>query len=556
LKEIEWFAERRPEIAEAKTSALRKRAIADLANSDPKLYRDFTSAARERTAISFFLGSSNHFPLCGRGRINLYAVFAENMHQLLNAQGRIGCIVPSEIASSDTTKLFFQHLISSKTLVSIFSFENEEFLFPGVHHATKFCLATIAGPKSRIEAAQFVFYARQVEAISDGNRRFVLNEERIKLLNPNTLTCPLFRGAKDAELTCLIYSRNPVLVNEGSKPSNPWGLVIRRIFNMGIPEVTDLCTPSNSDATTQNCLPMMEAKLMHQFDHRFAEYSGDEAVEVMTQGKADPAKSTRPRYWVPEEIVRQKIPQSWKGDWLLCWRDITNTTNEHTVIAAALPLAATDFTLRLGFVTAAERQLSASLLANLNSFVFEYTARQSLGGTHLSDYVFKQLPAIRPFNLRQVCSWSARQNFNDWLLPRVLELTYTAWDLEAFAQDCGWSGPPFRWDEERRFLLRCELDAAFFHLYLGPQTEWQQQPEALTRAFPTPRHAVSYILDTFPIVKRKDESKHGHYRTKETILQIYDALTESMASGIPYQTLLNPPPASRSCCHPAREKGD
>lgn len=24
----------------------------------------------------------------------------------------------------------------------------------------------------------------------------------------------------------------------------------------------------------------------------------------------------------------------------------------------------------------------------------------------------------------------------DWLLPRVLDLTYTAWDLEPFARDC------------------------------------------------------------------------------------------------------------------------
>ena len=115
---------------------------------------------------------------------------------------------------------------------------------------------------------------------------------------------------------------------------------------------------------------------------------------------------------------------------------------------------------------------------------------------------------------------------------------------------CG--SPPFRWDEDRRFLLRCELDAAFFHLYLGSEDEWRQQPEALTRSFPTPRHAVSYIMDTFPIVKRKDEAKHGTYRTKETILQIYDALAESIASDVPYLTLLNPPPADPACCHPAK----
>jgi len=48
---------------------------------------------------------------------------------------------------------------------------------------------------------------------------------------------------------------------------------------------------------------------------------------------------------------------------------------------------------------------------------------------------------------------------------------------------------PLRWDEERRFLLRCELDAAFFQLY------------GITY-----QDAV-HILDTLPIVHRKDEDK-------------------------------------------------
>lgn len=137
-----------------------------------------------------------------------------------------------------------------------------------------------------------------------------------------------------------------------------------------------------------------------------------------------------------------------------------------------------------------------------------------------------------------------------WILARMLELVFVNDEFAQFAADCGWPGPPFRWDEERRFLLRCELDAAFFHLYLGSEDEWRQQPEALTRAFPTPRHAVSYIMDTFPIVKRKDEAKHGTYRTKETILQIYDALAESIATGIAYQTVLDPVPASFRSTHP------
>ena len=108
----------------------------------------------------------------------------------------------------------------------------------------------------------------------------------------------------------------------------------------------------------------------------------------------------------------------------------------------------------------------------------------------------------------------------------MLELTYTAYDLEPFATDCGYSGPPFRWDEARRFLLRCELDAAYFHLYgIG-------------------RDDVDYILETFPIVKRKDEQAHGEYRTKRVILDIYDAMQQAMETGTPYHTRLDPPPAN------------
>ena len=174
--------------------------------------------------------------------------------------------------------------------------------------------------------------------------------------------------------------------------------------------------------------------------------------------------------------------------------------------------------------------------------------------------VLEQLPVLPPTMYANPCSWSVQtqSTFHDpptlcgWLLPRVLELTYTAWDLEAFASDCGWPGPPFRWDEDRRFLLRCELDAAFLHLYLGTETEWQQQPEAFTRAFPTPRHAVSYIMDTFPIVKRKDIAKHGSYRTKDTILQIYDEITTSIATGVAYRDRLPISPADIRATHDPR----
>ncbi|GIW56877.1 MAG: hypothetical protein KatS3mg082_3281 [Nitrospiraceae bacterium] len=99
--------------------------------------------------------------------------------------------------------------------------------------------------------------------------------------------------------------------------------------------------------------------------------------------------------------------------------------------------------------------------------------------------------------------------------------------------------PPFRYDPERRFQLRCELDAAFFILYLGTPEQWEEEatPE-LKALFPTPRDAVAYILDQFPIVRRKDEERYGAYRTKRRILEIYDAMVEAARAKRPWRRSL------------------
>ena len=119
----------------------------------------------------------------------------------------------------------------------------------------------------------------------------------------------------------------------------------------------------------------------------------------------------------------------------------------------------------------------------------------------------------------------------------MLELTYTAWDLQSFAAEMGYNGPPFRWDDDRRKLLRCEIDANYFHLY-GLLHE-----------------DAAYILETFATIRRKEEAVYGEYRTKRVILEIYDAMADAMRTGEPYRTRLDPPPADPSCRHPKKKIG-
>ena len=257
-----------------------------------------------------------------------------------------------------------------------------------------------------------------------------------------------------------------------------------------------------------------------------------------------------------EELLSRASPR-----WLMGWRDITRSVEKRTTIADIIPFAAVGDKFLLMFPGATAR-LAAVLLGGLNSFVFDFVARQKISGASLKYFTMKQTTVLPP----------AAYSDADlaFMVSRVLELLYTGEDLRGFARECGWDGPPFRWDEERRFLLRCELDAAFFHLYLPadangdwrparrsdgcPGDETPEQFADLKRHFPTPRDAVSHILDTFPGVRREDEAKYGEYRTKRVILEIHDEMQELVVTGDPYRTRLDPSPADIRCCHQPQEE--
>ena len=168
-------------------------------------------------------------------------------------------------------------------------------------------------------------------------------------------------------------------------------------------------------------------------------------------------------------------------------------------------------------------RLVAGLYANLSSIPFDYCARQKGGGLNLNYFMMRQLPAFRPGTYAMPAPWAPSMQVRDWLLPRVIELTYTAWNLKAFAEDCGDEGAPFVWDSDRRFRLRCELDAAFFYMY------------------GISREDAAWILDTFGVLKQSEEREHGEYRTKRGVMESYDALAAATGSGTPYHSPLGPP---------------
>jgi hypothetical protein len=284
-------------------------------------------------------------------------------------------------------------------------------------------------------------------------------------------------------------------------------------------------------------LPLIEAKMVHHFDHRFGDYAdhpeGSENLilpDVPIERLKDPFYSPMPRSWIASAEVDERIKGRSKREWWLGWRDITKPQNERTLVASLMPRVAVGHTTPLMFSELTPR-LVASLYSCLCSFPLDYAARQKVGGTHLTYAYLKQLPVLLPSVFEAESPWARGTTLCDWILPRILELTYVAWDLESFARDVGYDGTPFRWDEERRFHLRCELDAAFFHLY-GLSLD-----------------DVEYVMDTFPIVRKNDEKAHGEYRTRRVILEFYDAMAKAMRTGKPYSTPVDPLPGTSGASH-------
>lgn len=549
LQEQEFFDSRNEEITKARNAAARKKLIDKLKTSeelaDRALYEEFQTELRKAAGWSQLLRSSGRYPLTGRGDVNTYAVFAETARTVTAPRGRSGLVLPTGIATDATTAPFFGDLVRQNRLVSFLEFENEEFLLSrDVDHRVRFCLLSVAGRKFEVDEASFSFGARRISDIE--NRRFTMPPEDILLLNPNTGTAPLFRSRRDAEITLGIYRRVPVLKRETPRV-NPWGVSFMAMFHMANDSekfMTEQSLKNKGWIQTGNifardelrALPLYESKMMRHFDHRWGTYEGQTAAQanmgtlprLTVQQKRDPNFSILPRYWVSEVDVDRKIGDRWAKSWLMGFRKICRATDERTLVFSIMPKSGFGDSGHLIFPSYSQPYLFG---AAASSFVVDYVLRQKLAGTNLNFFQFEQLPFLEPKMHEETVPWDREWRLDSWVSKRMLELVYSSWDMRAFAEDVGDVGSPFVWDEERRFAIRSELDAAYFHLY------------------GVCRDDVDHIMNSFGAFRRNDPERFT--RTKKSILDVYDAMARAMESGLSYKTMLEPAPGD-GARHPAR----
>jgi hypothetical protein len=535
LQEQEFFAPRDPEIADAPNAAARHELIdtklkgADPGTRDRALYEEFESAKRIAEAFSVFARvlkeDGGRYPLTGRGDVNTYALFAELFASLAGSRGRAGVIVPTGIATDATTAPFFASLVRGNRLAQLIDFENRDAIFPTVHRSVKFSLLTIGHD---VTSAGLAFFLSDPTQLHDPERRFTLSAEEIARINPNTKTAPIFRSRSDAELTAKIYSNVPVLVDEAKgRAGNPWGVSFMRMFDMandsGLFRTAAQLDPEGlvRDGTdwvqrvsSQRWVPLYEAKMINFYDHRYGDYSSrgnDRGYRVMPEtplsSHQSPVFEPQPFYWVPIEECESRLGHH-ENSALLVFNKITGIGNERSLIPALIPKVGAGDSLN-EILSDVEPPLYSCLTANVSSLIFDFVVRRKVGGVNINFFHVRQLPILPP---GAYCA----DDFA-FIVPRVLELSYTSWSLKPFAADLGCDGSPFGWDDDRRALLRAELDAWYARAYGLTRDELRYILD------PSDVMGPDYPSETFRVLKKNEIARHGEYRTARLVLAAWDA---------------------------------
>lgn len=521
LQEVEWFAERDLSIASQARAADRKRLIGDLSRKGAPLWREYCDAVERAEANARVLGKSGDYPLLGGGDVNLYSLFVERGQALVRPKGLVALLTPSGIAADKGAAEFFRSISATGRLSALFDFENRYnpggSYFPDVDSRFKFCALVFGGENRTFSASRCAFYLHTLDELEESERILSLSADDFRLVNPNTGAAPIFRTSRDAEITTRIYRSHPVLVHRSQgEESRVWPVKYITMFHMTNDSKFFLTrqelekqgfapAPLNRwrNGDTE-AVPLYEGKMVQMYDHRAA----DVVVKTKNLHRAaqpepiqEALKEQPDRYPVPQFFVLSENISANPYQWALGFKEITAPTNMRSMIAMILPQSAFGNKVPLLVPQDLEPERAAAvclpLVANLNSFAFDFILRQKLQGQTINLFILEQLPVVASERFEESIG---AVKIADFIRDQVLRLTYTAHDLTPFARDLGYEGPPFRWDAEDRRLRMAALDALFMNLYGIDEND------------------AAYILEGFPIVREQDIAAFGSYRTRTLIL--------------------------------------
>jgi len=508
LEEEEWFSGKDNEIAGTKNASKRTNKIKNLIETNLSLYTAYKIALDFSNKTANFIKLSGTYQFSTFGWLNTYLVFTERIDQILSHYGFCGIIIPSGILSDKNSMPLFHNLLKKGKISEAIDYINTKGIFPTIHNATKFCAFSFTGIENRFPSSRMSFYNMEIDMEKIKKRQIKVSFESLNKISPNTKNCLTVSSNDEYQLIYKIYQNSVIICNENDGNC----FITKQMFN--ISDKADQFVILNENVKGQVIenkiiedgeimyYGVYESKLIQQFDHRFSTFensipsdiSSGNSVYVSDNDKSSRSYFTYCRYYISKELTERFYNKHcYSFDAVIATRMISSPTNERTLIGAFVPKLA--FSNSANLILGKDKDSLIILLANLNSFVCDFVCRRRMGGINLNLWNLNQLPIIDQNSISN--------KTKEKIIENAVRLSNTADDLKDFFIDYSISIES-GWTKNVRFQLQCELDAIFFQLYLLNKDD------------------IEMILETFPSIKRKDEEKYMSFRTKETILKLYD----------------------------------
>ena len=440
----------------------------------------------------------------GSADINTYKMFLEQAYVLLRARGELAILTPSGIYTDKGARGLRALLLDAATWRSVYSFQNERFVFGMVHHGFKVAILH-ASKVGRTEVLRTRFRlgvsdsptAEELPSdILDDSGFLSVPRSRIDTFSPRTRALLEIRQKRDLEVLEKIYANSVLLGDEGE---NGWGIKYATEFHMTndsklfpprpwweergyVPDeygrwIKFKGRPNPKHTTSAPgwirlrdgggavdesdiedvALPLYEGRMIGQFDFSQKGWVSGKGRGAVWREIPWPEKRIEPQYLMNAADVAENAARP-AGTKVTHMR-VGSATNERSAGATVLEGPPTGDTAAIFWTN--RTSVDLALAAVLNSFSFDFVMRVRLGGLHLDYHVFEQNPLPR---LSEATLALATPTAN---LSLPASTWAPAW-LRLFA-DCakgvGRSQSVWAVAPAERLRLRCIVDAVSAQLY-------------------------------------------------------------------------------------------
>jgi len=519
----EFFSNYDPKFRSYKKQEANK-VSAKLMADNPAVARRWQEYGSGFTEQSAYFKEPAAYGALGKGDINTFKLFIEHFFALLTTDGRMGIVVPSGIYTDQGCQPLREMFFERSAVDFLYCFENR---WPAVFNAVdgrfKFVLfgARKGGKTDRFKCAFMEHDPERLPVIDAGALQ--MSVAQVRKFSPDTLSVMEFKSQRDIDVTAKIYGDWPLL---GEKIEGTWNVRFRREL--------DMTNDSHLFKTTPTDNPLYEGKMIWLFDSSFE----------------------APRYWLDKDEVEAALGENaWEGKhYRVGFRDVAASTNERTLIVSIIPPNWIGNTLPIVVPKNATTELDGPddkeavwLTACLASFVCDYVIRQKVTN-HLNFFYMEAIPAPR------TKSNAVREHFKPALaISMRLLSTNSSFSLlwkQLFRQQ--WQSPDFWYspsapiddygpahEQEIRKRLRDEAptlttewgphcgvhDRLPDRRDTGDRAQLRAEIDAyVAHLYGLSRDDFAYILDTFPVLKKKEMKAFGEFMSKRKCLEEYDRI--------------------------------